>query len=144
MPGSISSVAFSHDNQNAFISDWNGMIKKIRWQANANSGDEFDFTEEPKKVGMFNTPSICLTKDEKYLLVGSRKLVSVYKISNRKITKYIKMQYDVMGISLIKDGTEAIIAEEDGKLSVIDLKTLQITISKNITNGIQLAQIIVI
>ena len=50
MPQHISSIALSRDNQSAFISDFNGNIKMIKWQAGANSGDGFDFTEQPKKV----------------------------------------------------------------------------------------------
>ena len=47
----IQSIAFSRDNQKAFISDYGGNIKIIKWQAGANSRDEFDFTGEPKEVG---------------------------------------------------------------------------------------------
>ena len=45
-------MAFSSDNQSVFITDLDGNIKMIKWQAGANSGDDFDFTEEPKKVGI--------------------------------------------------------------------------------------------
>ena len=48
-------MAFSHANQSCFINDSEGNIKMIKWQAGANSGDDFDFTEEPKKVGNYET-----------------------------------------------------------------------------------------
>ena len=50
MPHDIFSMAFSCDNQSVFISDYIGNIKMVKWQAGANSENEFDFSEEPKKV----------------------------------------------------------------------------------------------
>ena len=69
MSNNIYSMACSRDNQSAFISDWYGNIKIINWKADANSGDDFYFSED-FKIGT-RTHSICLTKDEKYLLVAS-------------------------------------------------------------------------
>ena len=66
-------------------------IKIIKWEAGANSGDEFDFSEEPKKIGRKYIKSICLTKDEKYLLVGSRYLLSVFDTKTREVIKEFKM-----------------------------------------------------
>ena len=44
-------------------------IKIIKWQAGANSGDDFDFTEEPKNIGNSLTVSICIKKTRNtYLL----------------------------------------------------------------------------
>ena len=83
----IFSMAFSRDNQSAFISDWEGSIKMIKWQAGANSEEDFDFTEKPIRVGVRFTVSICLTKDEKYLIVGSEKLVSLFETTTREVTK---------------------------------------------------------
>ena len=128
-------MAFSHDNQSAFIGDDKGNIKMIKWKQNASSGDDFDFSEKPKKVGNGWTFSICLTKDEKYLLVGSNRLVSLYETTTREITKEFKMIFYVVQISLIKDGKKAIIAESNGDLSIINLGTLEISsIAENITN----------
>ena len=90
MSGTILSVAFTRDNQSAFINDHDGNIKMIKWKAGANSSHEFDFSEEPKKVAGIHTESICLTKDEKYLLVGSELLLSVLETETRKVTKKIQ------------------------------------------------------
>ena len=145
MSVSIHSVAFLRDNKSAFISDWSGYIKMIKWKADANSGDDFDFTGEHKKVGHGQTFPICLTKDDKYLLVGSYRLVSVFETTTRKVIKEIKMQGYVRGISLIKDDRKAIIVDMDGRLSILDLETLQKKyIVKDITNGKGLSRIIVI
>ena len=75
MSSRIYSVAFLRDNQSAFIAEYKGSIKIINWKAGASSGDDFDLTQKCKKVSKFYTKAICLTKDDKYLLVGSDKRV---------------------------------------------------------------------
>ena len=144
MSGTILSVAFSRGNQSAFISDHGGNIKMIKWQAGANSGNDFDFTGEPKKVGN-GCFSVCLAKDEKYLLVGSHNSVFVFETTTREVTKEFKLASSVKEINLIKDGKKALIAGYNGNLSIIDLEILKIKqIAKNITNYKRLNKMIVI
>ena len=97
-----------------------------KWQAGDNSGDDFDFTKELKKVGRYGTYSIYLTKDEKYLLVGSEELVSIPETETREVTKEFELTTYVTGISLIQDGKRAIIAEDNGDLLILDLETMEI------------------
>ena len=131
----IHSIAFSRDNQSAFICDSNGYLKMIKWQAGANSKYKFDLIQKPQKVCTGYIRSICLTKDEKYLLIGSKGLVSLFEIRTREVTKEFKLTSIVQGICLIKYGKKVIIAERNGNLSIIDLETLEISsIAKNITN----------
>ena len=145
MSNDIRSVAFSRDNHTAFISDNGGNIKMIKWKSDANSGNDFDFTHDFKKVGNAMTQSICLTKDEKFLLVGSNSLVSVLETATREVVKEFKMLSYVQAITLIQGGKRAIIADTYGNLSIIDLETLEIlSISKKITNPFFLSKIIVI
>ena len=144
MSSHIDSMTFSRNNQSAFISDNCGNIKMIKWQAGSNSGDHFHLTEESKQVGN-NIKSICLTKDEKYLLIGERELVYVFETITRKIIKKFNLTDDVQEIILIKNGKKAIIAEKNGDLSVLDLETIEISsIAKNITKCKALNIIIVI
>ena len=82
----------------------------VKWKVGNNSGDDFDFSEAPIKVFGCNTFSICLTKDEKYLLTGSSNLVSVFETTTRKITKEFKFTGDVRGINSIKDAKKALIS----------------------------------
>ena len=123
----IYSVHFLRDNQTAFINDYIGNIKMIKWKADANSGDDFDFTEEPKKLGNNYIQSICLTKDEKYLLVRAGGLVTMLETETMNVTKEFKMKGYVIEISLIKDGKKAILVAENGKLYILDLETLKIS-----------------
>ena len=139
-------MAFSRDNQSVFISDWDSNIKMIKWQAGAKSGDDFNFTQKPKRLGDYYTHSICLTKDEKYLLVGSDKFVKVFETTTRKVTKELETGDAVLGISLIKNGKTAIVSGYyNNNLFTIDLETMKIEkIAENITNGKVISQIVVI
>ena len=145
LSGSIFSVIFLKDNKTAFVCDNYGYIHKIRWQTGANSVLDFSFIEERKKVGNLGTESICLTKDEKYLLVGSEDGLSILETETRKVTKEFKLTYCVMQITLIEDGKKAFIAEYNGDLSIIDLETWEIfLIAKKVANGKGLRKIAVI
>ena len=151
MSDPIFSVAFSRDNQTVFISDKSGYIKMIKWQASANSGDDFDFNEKPIKVGMFDTYSICLTKDEKYLLVGGCERVCIFAITKLRLSKPYKSKNVVRTLSqnglsekamfrqlqpyygvfvrtitLAGDGKTAIIVENNGGLCTLNLETFEI------------------
>ena len=145
MDGDIGSVAFSYDNQSAFISDDQGNIKMINWEAGANSGDDFDLTQDSKKIGNYCTGSICLTKDDKYLFVGSDESVSVFETTTKEVIKEFELPAIVRGVNLIKNNNKVIIAEENGDLSIIDLETLEISlINENVTNDKTLMTITVI
>ena len=137
-------MAFSRDNQRVFISDYDGDIATIKWQAGANSKADFDFTDNIFETGKSGTWSICLTKDEKYLLVGSRKKLSLLETASGEVTK-IKLAGNVMAVCLINNDKKAIIAFMNGDLSSIDLETLETTeIAKNVTNDKDLNRILVI
>ena len=145
MANNIYSMAFSRDNQSVFISDEGGGIKMISWKIGASSEDYFDFSKHYVMVGKGFTGSICLTKDEKYLLVGSKALVSVLEIATRTVIKEFELLDSVESIILIKDGKTALIAERNGNLSTISLETLEISLQySNITKNKYLNKIILI
>ena len=136
MESGIQSVAISTDNQKAFISDHSGNIKIIKWKPEAGSIKISGHSEEENtKVGNNLTYSICLTKDEKYLLVGSDGLVSLFETETREVTKEYIMQTCVVAIKLIKNGKKALIAEENGNLSIIDLENFEMfLVAENTVN----------
>ena len=139
----IMSIAFSHDNQTAYICDQES-IKMIKWQTGANSENEFDLSEEPKQLTN-RIYSICFSKDEKYLFVVSEALLSILEAETRKVIKEFKLTNSVFEIKLIQDGKSAIIAEKNGNLSIIDIETLEISlIVENATDSLELTRIIVI
>ena len=133
MSGHIHYVAFSCDNQSAIIGDYNERVKMIKWQTGANSGDDFDFTQKSLHLGKSVAATICLTKDEKYLLLGSDGLLSVFDTTTIRVKKFKLTDY-VAAISLIKDDKKVLIVEQNGNVSIIDLETLKASsIAKNIT-----------
>ena len=138
-------MAFSRDNKRAFISDMDGNLRIIKWQAGANSRDEFDLTEQPKRVIKRIIDSICLTKDEKYIIIGSQQLVCVYVTVTSEVIKTYKMKRHVQDIKLFKDGKKAIIASINGDLHIFDEETMQIyPIAEDVTNIARVNKIIVI
>ena len=141
----IKSVAFTQGHQSAYISDIGGNVKMINWKQNTNSKHDFDFTQNSIKVGNYNTNETCLTKDDKNLFVGSGNHVRVFNTETRKVTKQFKLNDNVHGLMLINSGKNVIIAQRNGDLSIIDLKTFEISrIHKNVTDGKRLTKILVI
>ena len=140
----IKSVVFTRNNQSAYIADWEGNIALIKWKQNSSSADDFS-TQVLTQVGNKITVAICLTKDEKNLLVGSRGLVSMINTKTSKLIIRFKLTTFVKGIELINEGKQALIAEENGNLTIVDLETLEITQSrKNVGKGKKLMKITLI
>ena len=132
----IWSVAFTLDYQSAFISDRSGKIKMIKWKPNYTTENYFDFTQNSIQVGNGYTFQICLTRDDKSLLVGSKGLVSILDTETRNVTKEFKMSHFVTGIKMMYGGIHVLIAETNDDLTVINLETLKMyPIHKNATNG---------
>ena len=133
LPGVIYSVAFTQDNQGAYISDAKGWVKLIKWKPNASSKEDFDFIQKPTKIDEnIRITDLCLTGDCKSLLVGSKGLMSVFDIEAMEVTKEFELTDIVVGIKLINDGKNAIIAEVNGDLTIIDLETMEIIQSNKI------------
>ena len=131
----IYSVAFTQDNKSAFISDTTGFIKMIKWKPNANTENDFDFTQNSIQVNKYPTFQICLTRDDKNLLFSSGKRMTVFNIESRNITKDFKLNAFVQGIKLIDGGKSVLIIEENGDLTIINLETMKMSAShKNIAN----------
>ena len=140
----ILSVVFKQDNSRAYISDWSGFIKIINWKNNANIEKDFDFTQNCINVGDDNF-KICLTKDDKNLLVASTKKQRVFDTQTKNVTKEFDLKRTVYGIDQIKDGNSALIAEYRGKQSIIDLETMQVAETQQIDlPGKELTQIALI
>ena len=72
LSSNIHSMAFTRDNISAYVSDWSGNIKMIEWTESGDSTPTFDLTQEFTQVGNKWTYIICLTENERILLVGSK------------------------------------------------------------------------
>ena len=145
MVNNIHSVAVSRARKGAYIVDRDGKILIIKWKADTNSWDGFDFTHESKSVGNGTYNSICLSKDEKYLLVGSWKLLSIFEAETKTVIKKFKLTTYVIAINLVNHAKKALIGEENGNLSIFDLETFKISsVAKNITKNKMLGKILVL
>ena len=120
----IFSVAFTQDNQSAFISDSSGKIKMIKWKSNASTEHDFDFDQNSTQVSN-NLDQICLTRNDKNLMVGSNGFLSVFNTRSRKLINQFKLNDFVLGIKLMNDGKSVLIAEYNGDLTIINLETMQ-------------------
>lgn len=143
--GSILEVAFLSDNETAFVCDYNGNIQRTKLSYCADSKNKSDFTEDSTNVSKKGTRAICLTKDEKYLIVGSQETLSLYDTTTREVTKEFIVTDCVMGISLIQDGQKAIIAQYSGDLSILHLENMELEkIAENVTDNEKLFKFTVI
>ena len=101
----------------------------LKWKTGAYSGDDFELTNA-KNLGGDSTQSICLTKCEKYLLIGSNMFLCVFELKTRKNAKTFNIDGDVMQINLIQDGTKALIATKYSDLHILDIETMEISLLK--------------
>ena len=139
----IHSMVFSRDNKTAYMVDFYGGIRIINFKANTNLEIEC-MSQKKKKVGNDNAYSICLTKDEKYLLIGSRDLISVFDTTTREVTKKINLDDFVLRISQIKDCKKAIVAYGEGNFAILDIETLEISLVESSITELRMCSILVI
>lgn len=120
----FTSMAFTHDNLGAFICDFQGNIKLIKWKDNSNCKYDFDFSQVSTKVGSDQCMDICLTRDQKYLLAGSDYDFKIFDTSNMRKIKKFNFQSIVNGIEQIDGGRYAIISDETTQ-RIFDTETLK-------------------
>ena len=127
MNNPIFSIAFTKDNQRAFISDYYGKIKMIMWVPNASTENDFDLTQASIIVGKGRIfLKICLTGDDKNLLVGSEKLLTVFSTETRKIIREIKLNHYVRGMKVDSNSTNVLIAEGNGNITIINTDSMEV------------------
>ena len=123
----IYSITFTKDCQQAYISDDDGNLKTMMLRSDANPGQDFKFTKDFKQIGSYATKNICLTDDEKNQIVGSRYYVRVVNIEKGDVTKEFKISEEIRELKLIGDGMSVLVAESNGNLTIIDLKTMKVS-----------------
>jgi len=75
LKGSIYSMACMPDNSGAYINDYSGAVRLVKWKQDASTEDDFDLSEEARKGPATRTKNICLTKDSKKLFVCSKDMI---------------------------------------------------------------------
>ena len=123
--GSICNLAFTSDNQNAYICDSMSTLIKMSWELNASSGDDFIFSE-PELELHFCIFIIRLINNDKNLLMGSIKGLSVFNFDEKQIIKTFNMNSIVKGIEVINNGINFLVIDYYGDLTIFDLNSLEI------------------
>ena len=116
----ICSVAVSRSKNFAYISDYSGNIRRF-------SMKNFDFHKDSISLGSHSTLSICLTKDQNNLLVGSFKKIKVFNIRSESIIKELDFSALVKKIGLFGDDNKALVITEQGEIASIDCEKFEIT-----------------
>lgn len=124
-PNQIHSLALTKDSLGAYASDWNGNVNFIRWNEDFSNYKSDTFKKYFGKVGKYHTYATCLTKCEKYFIASTDKKLKVFCTRSGKQISQRVMSSHVISISLIRDGSLAIMADEDGNISYFDTKSLK-------------------
>ena len=122
----IYSLELLKDNEYFIASDSHGFVRKIRWKADTRNKQDLELIKNYGHVGIDDTKSICLTEDEQNLLVGSLIYVRVLNLESGEVIKEFKLKAYVIGISLIDNGNKAVIAEDNGCITIIDVNKQEI------------------
>ena len=128
----ISSISVLKDSQHAYIGDENNNIGMLTWKPNPRFLKDVKFVEirKLKKRGIY---SMCLTNDEKFLIVGAPNSVKFYNLLTDTIMYRQPVSDNVIGITLIKNGKGAQILQKksDAKMlgynvNEIDFNTMKV------------------
>lgn len=130
------SILFFKDSQNAIIINARGFVKKLHWEFNANTEDDFkiiedfeipdkDISEDPcKKPHIPQT--ILLINNEKQLMVSFMFSVRIFDLQKKVVIKKFELDFGLsIGIIMIEDDKKAVLLE-NCDLIIIDLNNLEI------------------
>ena len=120
--GNINAISVTADSKYAYFCDSlegnSGKLQLLCLETLEQIKDFGNFTE-------INTNQICLTKDEKNILMGSEFSIRVFNIEKGEIIKELTNIGGCQKIRLIDDGDKALVADFGGDLYFIDLKTFE-------------------
>ena len=118
LSSTIWAVAFTKDSKYAYISDFSGNL-------NIMCMENFEFIEDFIKIGANGTLTICLSNDDKKLLVVSNEMLKIFDLDNREVVKEFR-ESDYKKVSLINGGESILLSGANGELTIIDFETLEI------------------
>ena len=141
---SCQSFTISKNKLFAYWCDYYGNIFKIIWKPNATCQEDFELVEEKALKGN-ETSHLCLTDDDKYLIIGLLNDVQVFNVDTWEVVKEHKFGNSIQAISLINNGNHVLIAVQNGDMIVIDTKNFEIIFKElEITKHHQLTKITII
>lgn len=115
----IFSIVITQDNQQVYLSEFDGTITKL---------DLNTLEENSQKTGDYLTSYMCLSKNDKKLLIVSENIIKVFNLETLLQLGKFEMAYSVRNVVLVNDGLNAIIASENGEVINIDLEKLVVSL----------------
>lgn len=122
----VRSVCFSQNNLSAFITDHHGFINLLQWKPDSTTEKDFQFKPNPKFVSTY-CYELCFTKDDKNLLFASKQSLIVFDTQTKTVSKRFNVKFAIWAINLIDDGKRAQITEEDGRWSILNIETMELS-----------------
>lgn len=121
-----------------------GYAKRIDFVSDYNCLDHFEVIRNyGAMTGGVDSRFMCLTGDEKNIIVGSDLFLRVINSETGLIVKKIKFKHEIKGIELFDDGKKVIIATSNGLMTIIDLDSMEVSEErKNIGKDNQISYII--
>jgi len=95
----IFSVAFTMDNQGAYINGSNVGVKLVKWKQNATCEDHFDLTQDSTPVGEVGTCwSMCFSPNDEELLIADNNYLLLFNTQTKKVTKDLEFDSDIQAV----------------------------------------------
>ena len=91
-------MAFTYDNLGAYVSDYKGSCKSIKWKKDVTNRYDFDYSNLATQVGQTSTHAMCLTKDNKYLLVIEATKLRIFDTLTMDFIKEFYLDHAANGI----------------------------------------------
>jgi len=124
MTSTIYSMVCRPDNTGAYINDYSGAVRMIKWNQNASKKYEFDITKQAKRGAATKTKHICYEKDSKKIFVCTKDMIRLCCPLTLSATKDYETYWETKKVMQIKNGKQILIASE-GHLEVLNLETFR-------------------
>jgi len=95
---SIFAVAFTMDNQGAYINGSNVGVKLVKWKQNATCEDHFDLTQDSTPLGGVGSCSMCFSPNDEELLIANNNNLLLFNTQTKKVTKELKFDSDIQAV----------------------------------------------
>ena len=126
MKFNVIQIEISKNNKCAFFCDTQGFTRVLGWKKDASSKTDFKFSKDSMGISHVGLYKICLLNDNKNILCSNNftSQCSIFNFETMQIIKNFSI-HCVTNIELTSDGRNAVIANYNGNLIIIDTKTFE-------------------
>jgi len=112
----IYSMIITKDDQNVYITDISGNMRRMQWKKNTFSKDGYEFINaKEENIGSDFTYKVCLTKDEENLVVACNQIVRLYNIRNQIQYKFLYLSSNLFSLDFIENQNSVIVLQKNGE-----------------------------